>query len=238
MFRKPDDYRLVVPDALATLASPSRLEELGRWVAVRVLRTDLSRPGFALLDLGTEFDPSAFRKLLIALGDQLDLYCRQELGTQLAYLSAGCFDQQSSTRPHRDGAPEESILVLGYEPTSVASRLFLLDYTAAALAAGTTPREWLARVGVACTGCEDALRDWTTEVTGWVPGHFQVLAINNSSATTKRGMLGVLHQALVVRDPSQRRPVNSLTLAVPGPDLPRPLSAEEVRAFVAGPSRS
>jgi len=39
----------------------------------------------------------------------------------------GRFDQQVSTRFHRDGAADVSLLLLGYEPTTVESQLFLHD---------------------------------------------------------------------------------------------------------------
>ena len=53
------------------------------------------------------------------------------------------FDQQETTKFHLDGAPEQSMLMLGYEPSRVVSRLFLADYTRAASDLGITPQLFL-----------------------------------------------------------------------------------------------
>ena len=39
-----------------------------------------------------------------------------------AYLSMARFDQQETTKFHLDGAPAESLLMLGYEPSKIRSR--------------------------------------------------------------------------------------------------------------------
>jgi hypothetical protein len=232
MRRKTEDYFLPIPGPTALLSEPPVLSAVARQVAERVFRTDLSRPGFALLDLGSGVEPRSFRQALVALADELSAWCREAFGVPLAYLSLGCFDQQATTRPHRDGAPDESVLVLGYEPTAVASRLFLLDYSAAARDRGMAPREFLRQRGLACTGCEEILAEYTTEVSGWHPAHYQVLVINNGAAADgSRGMLGVLHQAQVTRDPAQSRRVNSLTLVMAGTGA-TVLTPYQVQAFV------
>ncbi len=223
---------LTAPDAEALLADPSLLHAVGTQVAERVLRKDLSPPGFALLDLGPRAEARAFRTLMVALAEELDLYYREKFGIALAYLSLGCFDQQATTRPHRDGAPDESLLVLGYEPTPVVSRLYLLDYSTAARAAGQTPKEFLEERGIACTGCEEVLAGDTTEVAGWDNTHYQVLIVNNGAAADgKRGMLGVLHQAVVRRDPNHKRPVHSMTLTTAG-SAAEVLAPAQVQAFI------
>jgi hypothetical protein len=255
MRRQPEEYLLIAtsPEALLAepsphsagavegrdfeqwlrrLAGPSLLRAVGGWVAERVLRTDLSRPGFALLDLGPRGGARAFRQLMVGLAEELDRYCREKFGVALSYLSLGCFDQQATTRPHRDGAPDESLLVLGYEPTAVASRLYLLDYSAAARERGLAPREFLTQRGLACTGCEEILAGDTTEVAGWDNSHYQVLVINNGAAADgRRGMLGVLHQAVVTRDPGQKRQVHSMTLATAG-SAAEVLAPAQVEAFI------
>jgi hypothetical protein len=232
MRRQPEEYLLTAPDLEVLLADPPLLRALGARVAERVLRTDLSRPGFALLDLGPQAGARAFRRLLVAIAEELDRHCREKFGIALEYLSLGCFDQQATTRPHRDGAPDESLLVLGYEPTVVASRMYLLDYSAAARARGLAPKGFLEQRGLACTGCEEILAGDTTEVAGWDTSHYQVLIVNNGAAADgARGMLGVLHQAVVVRDPTRQRRVHSLTLAAAG-SAAQVLGPGQVQAFL------
>src|SRR5947208_4943690 len=108
-------------------------------IAPDVFRTDLSRPGWALLDLGNTGAPRDFRALLVRLGEALADEYRRVHGEELRFVSVSRFDQQSPTRPHRDGGPDASVLVLGYEPTEVPSRVSLMDYTRAAFERGLTP---------------------------------------------------------------------------------------------------
>src|SRR5205807_1813064 len=144
-------------------------------------RTGLEHPGFAHLDLGTAKGGQEFRQFLVELGRALGEVYRAAFGRELRFFSLGRFDQQVSTEAHRDGAPEESILLLGYEPTPVASRLFLLDSTRAALERGLSPVEFLEQFNPLTTAGRAALAPHTTEVADFDPGHFHVVAINNST---------------------------------------------------------
>jgi hypothetical protein len=192
------------------------LQAAAAQLAVRVFRTDLSQPGFALLDLGTDGTADAFRQLLVRLAEQLGHSYERTFGSPLPILSASRFDQQASTEAHRDGGPDESILVLGYEPTEVVSRVFLLDYTRCAVDQGLTPTEFLERFNPMARDTRELLDPYTTEVE-FDPAHYRVLVINNSALPLEqrhRGMLGVLHKA-VIPEPrlEQTRVVNSLMLA-------------------------
>src|SRR4051794_36240046 len=111
------------------MIDPGRLAEQ---LAPQVFRTDLQKPGFAVADLGTDLSSRPFRGLLVALASELAQFYHRSFGRPLGLISVGSFDQQVTTEPHLDGGPEESILILGYEPTRVASRLTLIDYTRAA----------------------------------------------------------------------------------------------------------
>src|SRR5262249_3740440 len=111
---------------------------------------------------------------------------------------------------------------------------FLLDYTRAAFQRGQTPREFLLCCNPAFGPGQDLLRDHTTEVGAFVPGHFQILVVNNSTlpyAEGARGMMGVLHHAEIEPGPGKSRPIDSVLVAVAGPGV-EALSGEEVKAFV------
>ena len=71
------------------------------------------------------------------------------------------FDQHAATRPHRDGGPDASVLLLGYEPTEVASRVYLMDYTRAARERGLTPLAYLDCCNPAFGGYEQSLHAHT-----------------------------------------------------------------------------
>ena len=190
----------------------------------RVFRTDLSQPGFSRLELGEDGTPEAFRDLLLWLAATLGQAYRQEFGRALTFSSQGRFDQQVSTEAHRDGGPDESVLLLGYEPTTVASQLFVLDHSRAALDRGMTPQAFLERFNPLTPAGKAALADYTTELTGFLPGHYQVVAINNGALPwelRQRGMLGVLHRAIIpAPDLSAHRFVNSFLLSPAAEDFP------------------
>jgi hypothetical protein len=199
-------------------------------IADLVFRTDFSAPGFALLDLGLGLTPRDFRAHLVALGEALAGHYRDHFGGELAFVSVSRFDQQSPTRPHRDGGPDASVLLLGYEPTEVVSRVWLLDYTRCAFDRGQTPAEFLLCCNPAFQAGEELLRGYTTELTAFAPGRYQALVINNSTlpwGQRARGTLGVLHHAIVTPRPGRPRHVDSLLLGAG-----EGLSAEQMQAFV------
>jgi hypothetical protein len=193
-------------------------------MALRVFRTDLTQPGFSHLDLGESGTPDEFREVLTRLAAELGEAYRRAFGRSLSFDSQGRFDQQVSTEAHRDGGPDESVLLLGYEPTTVASSLFLLDYTRAALDRGLTPQGFLERFNPLMSAGKSALAEYTTEVAAFVFGHYQIVAINNGALPwelRQRGMLGVLHKALVPRpDPLARRFISSLLGSPVAEDFP------------------
>jgi hypothetical protein len=224
----------ILVDPSAAFADAHRVRQLAAQLAPRVLRTDLTEPGHALLDLGVGLSPRDFRAHLVALGEALDDHYRAHFGGRLVFVSVSRFDQQAPTRPHRDGGPDASILLLGYEPTEVSSRLYLLDYTRCAHDRGQTPPDFLHCCNPAFQAGQDLLRDYTAERTDFTPAHYQVLLINNSILPYEErhtGMLGVLHHAVITPTPARSRPVDSVQMAVASPGVVA-LSADQMRAFV------
>ena len=99
------------------MTTTTELDILAPHLARDVFRTDFGKPGYVLLDLGTDLTPREFRARIITLARTLaDGYYRRH-GDLLRFHSASCFDQQAPTRPHRDGGPDASFLLLGYEPS-------------------------------------------------------------------------------------------------------------------------
>src|SRR5262245_9590615 len=118
--------------ALKLAPDPAQAEQ----VFGLVWRFDLDAPGFCLLDAGPEADSHALRLAMLALKERLSDLCSRRTGKRLHFRSMARFDQQETTKFHLDGAPGESMLMLGYEPSRVHSRLFLADYTRAAFDLG------------------------------------------------------------------------------------------------------
>jgi hypothetical protein len=186
------------------------------------------------VDLEPGVDSHALRALMVGLKKRLSELAVRESGRQLVYASMARFDQQETTKFHLDGAPDESLLILGYEPSRVRSRLFLADYSRAAFDAGITPRQFLQDFNPMYRRGEDLLDRYTTELPQPDDGHSRILLINNSSlpyTSDRKSSLGVLHKAEILNpDASERRIVNSTMLFAGAADE---ISPEQQQEFVS-----
>jgi hypothetical protein len=192
-------------------------ESLAVEVYDRLCRTDFAAPGFCLIDLGPEFSSPAQRRFMVALKRSLQVIHELRAGRGLVFVSLARFDQQLTTKPHRDGGPDECFLMLGYEPSPVSAEVVLSDYARCAHDLRLTPGEMLARYNPMFRAGEDVLRPYTTRVACISNRSYQVLLINNSIAAyakTGGGWQGVLHTA-TIHNPAdaQRRVVNSIMIA-------------------------
>ncbi len=153
---------------------------------------------------------------------------------RFAYRSLGRFDQQETTKFHLDGAPDQSLLVLGYEPSKVRSRLSLADYSRCAHDLGIEPKRFLDEFNPMYRKGEELLAPYVTELPQPKEGHARILLINNSSLPyneARTNPLGVLHKAEIIDpDESERRIVNSIMLTTGGPEE---VGEETLRSFVA-----
>lgn len=199
-------------------------------------RTGFNDPGFAVIDLGPSFGSRPLRALMVSLKRALSDLNAAATGKRFVYLSMGRFDQQTTTKFHRDGAPAESLLMLGYEPTAVAGRLSMADYVQCADRLGLTPDQFLEQYNPMYRKGEDELKPFVTELTRFDHTHFQIVLINNSSAPYRRDQsapLGVLHKAEIRDpDPSQRRIINSTMLAAVSGDAPETVPDAQQLAFI------
>lgn len=160
----------------------------------KVLRHDLSEPGFYWLDAGV-LDSHELRRKMIEISKTFK-------GFEIYSMSR--FDQQNTTKFHLDGGPIPNILVLGYEPSKVKSRLFLADHPCAANDIRVDPK---ALVTKAMFGKDEELQPYVTELPQPQEGHSYILFINNEA------VLGVMHKAEIEKNPAELRMVNSIMLA-------------------------
>jgi len=213
-----------------------RLVELATIVYDRVCRTNFLAPGFCLVNLGAELSSQAFRRFMFALERQMKHLHRERLGRDLILMSAARFDQQVTTKPHRDGGPDECFLMLGYEPSSIRADLLMSDYSRCAHDMGLTPREYLEKHNPMFAAGLRILKDYTTQVTCFCNLSFQILLINNSIAEFSEvapRWQGVLHTATIVNpEESFRRVVNSLMVASVPIGTEEPISSKEQDEFV------
>ncbi len=207
---KADEYMLELS------AKPSR--GVVERVFDLVWRFDFTGPGFCLLDAGPQLDSSTLRSWMVDLKEQLSEVGIRRGGRPFIFRSMARFDQQETTKFHLDGAPEQSMLILGYEPSRVESRLFLADYTRAASDLGITPQQFLNDFNPMYRKGEELLGRYVTELPQPDEGHSRILLVNNSSlpfTEARTNTLGVMHKAIIdTPDDAERRIVNSTMLAV------------------------
>ena len=151
-----------------------------------VWRFDFASPGFCLLDAGF-VDTHVLRFWMAALKSRLGEISVHRGGRPFLFASMARFDQQVTTKFHLDGAPPESMLILGYEPSSVVSRLFLADFTHAAFDLGITPRQFLSDFNPMYKRGEELLGRYVTELPQPAEGHSRILAHQQQFAAVQRG---------------------------------------------------
>jgi hypothetical protein len=157
-------------------------------------------------------------------------------GEDLVLLSAGRFDQQVTTKPHRDGGPDECFLMLGYEPSPVTSALALFDYSRCALDMGISPKELLDKHNPMFVAGEQLLLPYKTDVVCFSNLNYQIVLINNSMASycaRRPAWQGVLHTASIINpSDAHRRVVNSTMIASVAKGTPEPVSESQQREFL------
>ncbi|MGE3313904.1 MAG: hypothetical protein AB7O26_02225 [Planctomycetaceae bacterium] len=211
-------------------------DRLSAAVYERVCRVNFDAPGFCLIDLGSASTSVALRSFMVALKRNLSAIHLQGASRELSYLSLGRFDQQVTTKLHRDGGPDECFLMLGYEPSEVASEVAISDYARCAHDLGLTPDRLLEQHNPMFGRGEEMLRPYTTCVECFSNQSHQILLVNNSSAPyTSNGSAwqGTLHAAKILNpDDSRRRVVNSTMIASVAAGTPESVPLEEQADFV------
>jgi len=226
------DFSLEIPGSGAR----RDIAELARWAYVRAGRTDFRQPGFCLINLGADASSEALRRLMVDLMREMRGIHRSATRSDLVCLSAARFDQQVSTKAHRDGGPDECILILGYEPSDVQAELALADYAKCAFEMGLTPAEFLEGHNPMFRSGEQLLHSYTTTLEGFSNRCYQIVLINNSVAPyspDRPAWQGVLHTASI-RNPSDalRRVVNSMMIGSLPIGIPEEVPESQQEEFV------
>jgi hypothetical protein len=197
-----------------------------------VWRFDFTVSGFAALAIAPGLDSHTLRSWMVALKVRLSEIAVRCGRHPFQFRSMARFDQQETTKFHLDGAPDESMLILGYEPSRVVSRLFLADYTHAAADLGIAPQQFLQDFNPMYKKGEEFLGRYVTELPQPAEGHSRILVVNNSSlpfTESRTNPLGVMHKAIIVTpDETERRIVNSTMLVTEGEEISRDKQEEFV----------
>jgi hypothetical protein len=217
---------------LVPTPDPAILPATAEGVFDLVWRFDFTAPGFCLLDAGPDVDSHTLRAWMVDLKQRLSEVGIRRGGKPFVFRPMARFDQQETTKFHLDGAPDQSMLMLGYEPSRVRSRLFLADYTRAAFDLGITPQQFLSAFNPMYRKGEELLSRYLTELPQPDESHARILLINNSAwpfTEARTNPLGVMHKAEIINPTaSERRIVNSTMLATEGEDMSRETQQEFV----------
>jgi hypothetical protein len=202
-------------------------------------RTDFSRPGFCVVTLEQRISSVSFRRLMTDLKGALDLIHQSSTSNRLTYLSASRFNQNRTTRPHLDGGPDESMLMLGYEPSTVKSEIEISDYSKCAYDLGMTPKQFMFRYNPMFHEGLEMLQPYTIRIPCFPSPDYQLLCINNSSAayaTDRSAWQGVLHTATVQATARSAQRVIDSTMIASVPEGSCDLvSRSELKEFIETP---
>ncbi|MEZ5942135.1 MAG: hypothetical protein R3C18_12150 [Planctomycetaceae bacterium] len=205
------------PDSICLRPSALDVSFIARVVYQRTCRTGFDMPGFCVVNVGDAICSVAFRQLMTDIKREMATIHQSRTNETLIYLSAARFDQQESTRPHLDGGPDECFLMLGYEPSEVASEIEISDYAKCAFDLALSPKEFLTQHNPMFKSGADLLRPYVTRIPCFMTNEFQIVCINNSSAPFSADgthWQGVLHTASILTpDESKRRVINSTMIA-------------------------
>jgi hypothetical protein len=183
--------------------APDNVAAVAPEVFRRAWRTSLDQPGYALLRFAREVTSRELRRAMVDLVGEFPVPFVPE--------RFGRFDQQVSSKFHRDGAPRASLLVLGYEPTPVRSRFWVADASAAAAQAGVSFKEYVAAHNPMFPAGEAELAPFVAELALPHAEPFLILANNSDLPFGGGNPLGVLHKAVIPSpDPAGRRVINSI----------------------------
>lgn len=211
-------------------------DDVRQWAATHfadVWRTTADRPGFATLVTDRQPTSSELRRAMLDIASAFGELAHRPFVVE----RVGRFDQQVSTRFHRDGAADVSLLLLGYEPTTVESQLFLHDPFRTA--GSESPFEYLRRNKPMTKEGDDELMRHAVNVLG-SPARAHLVVVNNCTVLENPPPghpLGVLHRGLIpMPDPAARRVINSMGLMFAGEPHREPVSAERLAWFRDGDS--
>jgi len=222
--------------AICTALQGDDVQELAEVLYTGTCRTRFDQAGFCVAHVGRERSSIEFRRLMVDLKQRMSALHTAQTGNALGYLSAARFDQQESTKPHRDGGPDECFLMLGYEPSAVDAELEIIDYSRCAFDMGLTPRELLARHNPMFQAGYELLKPYSTRIPCFAPADYQIVCMNNSIAPhtpDQPAWQGVLHTARILTpDETLRRVINSTMIAPLALDATAAVSSAQIQEFI------
>ncbi|GEQ85109.1 hypothetical protein ULMS_06170 [Patiriisocius marinistellae] len=196
------------------------IKPLAKQCFKKVFRTTTEAPGFMHLVFDKkQLTPYQFRSIMIDLKKELSALNVSKFNKKLSYHWLVRFDQQVNTPFHVDNAADQSILLLGYEPSDIESELQLADYHKYANKAYNTQEDYFNRFTPIFKEDDALLKPFTSKIKSYDNTHYSIVIINNSNPKSNLETLGLFHKAVILnKDLSKSRIVNSMVLNVVSTD--------------------
>jgi len=197
-----------------------------------VFRNGYKRPGFFVLSFSNTISSRELRAVMVNLKQCLSARCRSEFKMELDYFWLTRFDQQQTTKFHRDNAPTDSFLLLGYEPTTIESKLLIADYHKFISDYDIPIEKYYELYNPIFKAGEQQLKPYITAMNGLDKNAPHIVIINNSDLESQVSY-GVLHKAeMLTENENHTRVVNSMMLYLKSPDESYHLSKNDVTQFL------
>jgi len=197
-----------------------------------VFRKSYDKKGFAVISFTREMHPETLREYMVKIKNGLGKKCEEEFKRSLDYYWIGRFDQQTTTKFHRDNAPTDSYLMLGYEPTAINSKLFVADYHQLVSKENISVDTYYEKYNPIFKKGEEHLVPFITEIESLEKEAYQIILLNNSDLHSRK-TCGVLHKAeMINKNPNEPRIVNSIMLYLKPFNEPSRIAKKEVTKFL------
>jgi hypothetical protein len=197
-----------------------------------VFRKNHDKKGFAVVSFDRKMNSGLLREYMLKLKRELAKKCEEKFKKSLDYYWMGRFDQQTTTKYHRDNAPSDSYLMLGYEPTVINSKLFVADYHQLIAKENIPIDSYYEKYNPIFKKGEEHLAPYITEIESLKKETYHIVLLNNSDLHSPK-TYGVLHKAEMINtDPAESRIVNSIMLYLKPFNQPSKIATKEVSKFL------
>ena len=197
-----------------------------------VFRKNDDKKGFAVISFDRKMNSGLLREYMLKLKRALAKKCEEKFKKSLDYYWMGRFDQQNTTKYHRDNAPSDSYLMLGYEPTAINSKLFVADYHQLITKEKIPIDTYYEKYNPIFKKGEEHLAPYITEIERLKKQDYQIVLLNNSDLHSRKTN-GVLHKAEMINtDPDESRIVNSIMLYLKASNEPSKIAKKEIKKFL------
>lgn len=208
--------------------SIQELEEIYK----KVFRNSTDHPGFYFKDFGKDIGSVNFRSVMVELKEGLTELVNKNTNHQLNYHWLGRFDHQHTSGFHRDSADPNSILMLGYEPSDIDSRVFLADFSKLVEDKGISMLEYFGGDDVNTSRDEEEIEPYVTELAPFPKDSYRLVILNNAKSFNQPSF-GVFHRGEVPeKSNGSDRVINSIMMYLTDKGTVESYGEKDVAEFI------